>query len=102
MQPTARLLEGNAGGNTMKRTIRWCSLFIVVLLAGPSCVIAQEAAKHAITFDDMIQMHRVGEAQVSPDAKWVAYTVSTPDMDANRGASNIWMVPTTGGTSLQL
>ena len=86
----------------MKRAILWCSLFIVVLLAGQSGVIAQEVAKHAITFDDMIQMHRVGEAQVSPDGKSVAYTVSTPDMDANRGASNIWIVLTTGGTLLQL
>ena len=64
--------------------------------------IAQEAAKHAITFDDMIQMHRVGEAQVSPDGKMVADTVSTPDMDANRGVSNIWIVPTAGGAPLQL
>ena len=86
----------------MKRAILRCSLFIVVLLAVLSSAMAQEAGKHAITFADMIQMHRVGEAQVSPDGKWVAYTVSTPDLDANRGASNIWMVPTAGGSSLQL
>jgi dipeptidyl aminopeptidase/acylaminoacyl peptidase len=63
---------------------------------------AQESAKHPITFDDMIKMHRVSEAQISPDGKWVAYTVSTPDMDANRNASNIWMVSVTGGAPLQL
>jgi dipeptidyl aminopeptidase/acylaminoacyl peptidase len=86
----------------MKRAILRCSLFIVVLLAILSSAMAQGAEKHAITFADMIQMHRVGEAQVSPDGKWVAYTVSTPDLDANRGASNIWMVPTAGGSSQQL
>ncbi len=86
----------------MKRATLRCSLFIVVLLAGQSRMRAQETAKHAITFGDLIQMHRVGEAQVSPDGKWVAYSVSTPDMDANRGASNIWIVPTGGGASLQL
>ena len=86
----------------MKRAILWCSLFMVVLLAGQLGAIAQEAANRAITFDDLIKMHRVGEAQVSPDGKWVAYTVSTPDMDANRGVSNIWIVPTTSGASLQL
>ncbi len=86
----------------MKRATLWCSLVMVVLFSWQSAAIAQDAAKHAITFDDMIQMHRVGEAQVSPDGKWVAYTVSTPDMDANRGASNVWVVPTTGGASLQL
>ncbi len=86
----------------MKRSILWCSLSAVALLASPSKSNAQDSSKHAITFDDMIQMHRVGEAQVSPDGKWVAYTVSTPDMDANRGVSNIWIVPTAGGAALQL
>ena len=86
----------------MKRAILRCSLFIVGLLAVLSSAMAQGAEKHAITFADMIQMHRVGEAQVSPDGKWVAYTVSTPDLDANRGASNIWIVPTAGGSSQQL
>jgi dipeptidyl aminopeptidase/acylaminoacyl peptidase len=86
----------------MKRSILRCSLFIVILSSLQSGAMAQEAGKHAITFDDMIQMHRVGEAQVSPDGKWVAYTVTTADLDANRGVSNIWIVPTTGGASMQL
>jgi dipeptidyl aminopeptidase/acylaminoacyl peptidase len=63
---------------------------------------AQDSAKHAITFDDLIKMHRVIEPQISPDGKWVAFTVTTPDMDANRNASNIWMVPTAGGAAIQL
>jgi dipeptidyl aminopeptidase/acylaminoacyl peptidase len=74
----------------------------VLLLACWSSVQAQEAAKHPITFADLIGMHRVSEAEVSRDGKWVAYTVTTPDMDANRGASNIWAVATTGGSELQL
>jgi dipeptidyl aminopeptidase/acylaminoacyl peptidase len=64
--------------------------------------IAAQDAKHAITFDDMIKMHRLAEPQISPDGKWVAYTVATPDMDANRNASNIWMVSTSGGAPQQL
>ncbi len=63
---------------------------------------AQESAKHAMTFDDLIKLQRVAEAQVSPDGKWVAYTVATPDMEANRNASNIWMVATAGGEAIQL
>src|SRR5258708_7033596 len=76
---------------------------VVVALIGGICrtATAQEA-KHAITFDDMIKLHRIAEPQVSRDGKWVTYTVSTPDMDANRGVSNIWVVPTTGGVAMQL
>jgi len=59
-------------------------------------VSAQEAAKHAITFDDMIRLHRISEAHVSPDGKWAAFTVSTPDMDANRGAEQHLVAPDHG------
>ena len=61
-----------------------------------------QTAKHAVAFDDLIQMHRVAEPQISPDGKWIAYTLSTPDMDANRNASNIWIVAAAGGAPVQL
>jgi len=86
----------------MKRMIQRCNLLGALLLAFGPAVWAQEAARHAITFDDMIKMHRISEPQVSPDGKWVAYTVTTPDMDGNRNASNIWIVPTAGGAAMQL
>jgi len=63
---------------------------------------AQESAKHAMTFDDLISMRRVAEAELSPDGKWVVYTVATPDMEANRNATNLWMAPVAGGDSIQL
>ena len=74
----------------------------VLILACAREISAQEPARHPITFDDMIKMHRIAEPQISPDGKWVAYTVATPDMDANRNATNIWMVSTSGGAPQQL
>ncbi len=86
----------------MKGVISRCGFLGALLLAYGLGISAQEAAKHPITFDDMIKLHRIAEPQVSPDGKWVAYTVATPDMEANRNASNIWMVPATGGSAMQL
>jgi len=86
----------------MNRVLLRCSFAFTLFLAAGFSVVAQEGAKRPITFTDMIGMHRVAEAQVSPDGKWVAYTLTTPDMEANRGASNIWMVETAGGAELQL
>src|SRR5467141_2019103 len=76
---------------------------VMVALNGGVChtAVSQEA-KHPITFDDMIKLHRIAEPQVSPDGKCVAYTVATPDMEANRNASNIWMASTSGGSATQL
>src|SRR5256886_7005028 len=72
----------------------WCAM------AGGAS--AQEAAKHAITFEDVIKLQRVAEPAISPDGKWVACTVTVPDMEANRNASNIWLVATSGGEAIQL
>jgi len=64
-------------------------------------ILAQDG-KHAISFEDMMQMHRVGSPTISPDGQWVAFAVATPDMSANRNASNIWMASTAGGEAMQL
>jgi len=74
----------------------------MILLCSIAGIHGQEAAKHPITFSDMIALHRVSGPQISPDGKWVAYAVATPDMDGNRNASNIWIVSTTGGAPIQL
>jgi len=63
---------------------------------------AQAPAKHPITFDDLIKMQRVSGSQVSRDGRWVAYAVSTPDMELNRGVSNIWIIPAAGGEAIQV
>ncbi|HEY6945774.1 MAG TPA: S9 family peptidase [Candidatus Acidoferrum sp.] len=86
----------------MKRIFLRSGLVCALVLAFGFAIAAQEPAKHPITFDDMIKMHRVAEPQISPDGKWIVYTVATPDMEANRNASNIWMVSTAGGAPQQL
>jgi dipeptidyl aminopeptidase/acylaminoacyl peptidase len=59
---------------------------------------AQIPSKHTMTFDDLISMQRVGEPQISPDGRFVAYTVGAAEMEANRIARNIWVVSTTPGS----
>ena len=75
---------------------------IITILGLATPVLAQDTAKHPISFDDLARMHRISGPQISPDGQWVAYAVATPDMEANRNASNLWMTPTTGGASIQL
>jgi dipeptidyl aminopeptidase/acylaminoacyl peptidase len=63
---------------------------------------AQSPEKRPITFQDLVSLHRLSEPQLSPDAKWIAYTVSTPDLEANHSVRDIWLVPTTAGEPRQL
>jgi dipeptidyl aminopeptidase/acylaminoacyl peptidase len=83
---------------TTLRTAVLCAVLLPLTLAA----VAQDSVKHAISFDDMIGMHRVADPKISPDGQWIAYAVSTPDMDANRNAGNIWAVRTSGGEAVQL
>ena len=85
----------------MNRTARRSGLLLLMLGMALSAN-AQAPAKHPLTFDDLIKLHRISSPEVSPDGKWVAYGISTPDMEANRGVSNIWIVSTSGGDAIQL
>ena len=87
-----------------KRTTIAVAIAIVVALSiNTHAARAQAAAdKRAITFRDLIAMHRLSDPQISPDGHWVAYSVATPDYDANHLVKNIWIVAVAGGEPRQL
>ena len=53
----------------------------------------QSAATKPIAFDDFIRVKRVTDLQLSPDGASIAFVVTVMDKAANRGASDIWIVP---------
>ena len=67
-------------------------LALALLLAVPLF-----AQPHAMTFDDLASIRRVGAPHVSPDGKWIAYDLSTIDMPANYRRSAIYVISTAGG-----
>jgi len=58
---------------------------------------SQAQAKHPFTFEDMMKLKRVGEPEVSPDGKWVIFSVVDVDLAANTKTPHIWIVPVAGG-----
>jgi len=56
------------------------SLFVLCLLLVVSSVTYSQSAKRPITIDDFFKMKTVRNPQISPDGKWVAYTVSETDL----------------------
>jgi len=70
---------------------------LLLLIAAPLA-----AQKRAITFEDYIALKAVSDPQLSPDGRWVAYTVSTPSLEDNRNVSRIWVVEVATGKSRQL
>jgi dipeptidyl aminopeptidase/acylaminoacyl peptidase len=72
-------------------------LFVLFLLAGVLIFIfgftAFAQTKHPFTFEDMMKLKRVGEPEVSPDGKWVIFSVVDVDLEANTKTPHIWIVP---------
>ena len=58
--------------------------------------------KHPFTFDDMMKLKRVADPQVSPDGKWVIFSVTDVDLAANTKTPHIWIVPTAGGQEKEI
>src|SRR5580692_8750796 len=72
-------------------------LAFLVLVAFAFPAVAQ--AKHPFAFEDMMKLKRVGEPAVSPDGKWVIFSVVDVDLEANTKTPHVWIVPTAGGGS---
>ncbi len=47
--------------------------------------------RRPITFDDMMHMKRLGETAVSPDGKWLAYSVTAVDLAKNTKTPELWL-----------
>ncbi len=59
-------------------------------------------SKRPFTFEDMMQLKRIGEPAVSPDSKWAAFTAVDVNLDANTRTPHLWIVPVGGGEARRL
>lgn len=74
-------------------TIAFC------LFAG---VASAQPARRSIALDDLARLKSVGDPQVSPDGKWVAYTVGTVDAEKDKRDTDLWMASWDGAQQVRL
>jgi dipeptidyl aminopeptidase/acylaminoacyl peptidase len=60
------------------------------------------AQKRALTFDDYIALKSVGDPQLSPDGRSVAYTVTEYSLKDNRGTARVWLADVATGRARRL
>ena len=77
------------------------SFLCAVLVLAPLSL-AQQPTPRPITIDDYFQIRAVSDPQLSPDAKWVSYTVKTALLKDDKNEDRIWMVPFAGGPAIPL
>lgn len=64
--------------------------------------VLSSVAAQPFSLNDLLALRRVGDPEVSPDGKWVAYAVREPRVEENKFASHLWIVSTDGGAPRQL
>ena len=79
----------------MTRRIASAALAVLALAGATAPVRAQQ--RHPMSVRDFLSLARPGEPAVSPDGRWVAYTVTEPDLAAYRKRTDLWLVSATGG-----
>jgi dipeptidyl aminopeptidase/acylaminoacyl peptidase len=60
------------------------------------------AQPRPLRVDDVFRLKDVGDPQVSPEGKWVAFTVSVMDAKKDEGDTDVWLAPFGGGAALRL
>jgi len=56
------------------------------------------AQKQPFDIQALLQIARISDPQLSPDGRWVAFTVETIDLDKNTRPKQIYIVPLNGGS----
>jgi dipeptidyl aminopeptidase/acylaminoacyl peptidase len=71
-----------------------------MLVAMPHSLESQ--SRRVLAVDDLFEIQRVGDPQISPDGQWLAYTVQTTSLEDENSETRIWMIAADGGEALPM
>jgi len=81
----------------MRSTFLFRAVLGITLLAPADVALAQQApARRPITHEDVWLAKRIAGLDVSPDGRWVLFSVTEPAYDETRTVSDLWLVPSDG------
>lgn len=78
----------------------FCLVLLTLILGAVMPISAAEP--HPFTVHDLVAMDRISDPQVSPDGKWVVFTLRKTDLEANRGRTDLWLMSADGKELKQL
>jgi dipeptidyl aminopeptidase/acylaminoacyl peptidase len=79
------------------------AILLLVLAMGSSITCSQQApVPRLLGVEDLFGIREVHDPQISPDAEFVSYTVSSTSLKEDKNETRIWMVPAAGGDSIAL
>ena len=73
------------------RVFRFPLLASLLLLASSAAAQTAPAPSRPLSLEDLAKVRTVRDPQVSPDGKWVAYTVGTVDVEKDEGRTGVFL-----------
>ena len=74
-------------------------LFALAILVADGTLEAQAPRGRPLAIEDYYKVRTVGGVELSPDARWVALTLTTRVEENNGATSEVWLVPADGSAS---
>jgi dipeptidyl aminopeptidase/acylaminoacyl peptidase len=84
------------------QTLLISAALIAAIAPIATCLAQTVQPKRPMTFEDLQKMKRLGETAVSPDGKWLAYSVTSVDLDQNKKVAELFIQPIAGGDAKPL
>jgi dipeptidyl aminopeptidase/acylaminoacyl peptidase len=78
------------------------TLLLTIALGIGGFGLTLQSSEKQFTIRDLVQIRRVADPQLSPDGRWIAYTITDTDRGANRRVSQIYLISVDGGEPQQL
>jgi len=82
--------------------MKFISYLILIVIIGSSFILNAQEPNTPLTIDDIFLFKKVREVQVSPDEKWVAFTITTVDTAKDKSNTQIFMASVSGGEPIQM
>ena len=78
------------------------TILIAALVFSAGIGFGRSTEKRVPTVDEIMALKSAGGARISPDSKWVAYTVTETDLKQDAYVTHIWLADPATGRTIQL
>jgi dipeptidyl aminopeptidase/acylaminoacyl peptidase len=75
---------------------------LLFVLLGVSLALVSAGSRRVPTVDDLLKVTSIGGAQISPDGRYVAYTVTETDFPQDAYVTRVWLANLATGQTFQL
>ncbi|MEO8035232.1 MAG: prolyl oligopeptidase family serine peptidase, partial [Acidobacteriota bacterium] len=82
--------------------VRHVAVLMTVVLSSTTITAQAVAERRPLAVSDAAKLRGVADPQVSPDGRWIAYTVSTIDVEKDKRDTDVWMVSWDGADRVRL